>query len=251
MSYNVCHCAGMDGKIDIARTAARIKAENPDYACLQEIDWRTARVSGVDEPDELARLTGMYTTFAKAIPYRGGQYGVMMLSREKPLNVVQLPLPGTEPRVLLVCEFKDRVVATSHLSVSRKEAREASVPIIRNAFAKYEKPVFFTGDWNATPESGVLKSLGKFLTVVSDQTGRTFHGDSKIGPRGELMDKTPLCIDYIAVDRLHAQDFTVVDTHVVEDRVTSDHAPVVATLSYLPRGSGRGAPALPAAAKGL
>ena len=232
MTYNVMHCEGMDGKIDVARTAARIKAEDPDFACLQEIDWRTARVSGVDEPAELARLTGMHATFAKAIFFRGGQYGVMMLSRERPLDVVQLPLPGKEPRVLLVCEFKDCVVATSHLSVSGKEEREASVPIIRNAFAKYRKPVFFTGDWNATPDSDVLRSLSQFLKVVSDTTGRTWHGRSEMGPQGNLLDKTPFCIDYVAVDVGHAQDFEVVDTHVVEDRVTSDHAPVVATVSF-------------------
>ncbi|MBQ2631400.1 MAG: endonuclease/exonuclease/phosphatase family protein, partial [Kiritimatiellae bacterium] len=232
MTYNVCHCEGMDGKIDVVRTAARINAEAPDFACLQEIDWCTARVSGMDEPAELARLTGMHATFAKAIFFRGGQYGVMMLSREKPIDVVQLPLPGAEPRILLVCEFKDCVVATSHLSVSGKEEREASVPIIRNAFAKYKKPVFFTGDWNATPESDVLKSLGRFLKVLSDTSGRTFHGRSEMGPQGELLDKTPFCIDYVAVDVGHARDFEVVDTHVVEDRVTSDHAPVVATVSF-------------------
>ena len=38
MTYNVMHCEGMDRKIDIGRTAARIRAENPDFACLQEID---------------------------------------------------------------------------------------------------------------------------------------------------------------------------------------------------------------------
>ena len=232
MTYNVMHCEGMDGRIDVARTAARINAESPDFACLQEIDWCTARVSGVDEPAELARLTGMHATFAKAIFFRGGQYGVMMLSREKPVAVVQLPLPGKEPRVLLVCEFRDCVVATSHLSVSGREEREASVPIIRNAFAKYKKPVFFTGDWNSTPDSDVLKSLGGFLKVLSDTTGRTFHGRSASGPQGELHDKTPFCIDYVAVDAGHARDFKVVDTHVVEDRVTSDHAPVVATVSF-------------------
>ena len=233
MTYNVLHCEGMDHKLDIGRTAARIRAEDPDFACLQEIDWRTARVNGVDEPGELARLTGMHATFAKAIFFSGGQYGVMMLSREKPLDVVQLPLPGKEPRVLLVCEFKDCVVATSHLSVAGKAEREASVPIIRNAFAKYKKPVFFTGDWNARPDSEVLRAFREFLTVVSDQTGRTYHGRSEMGPNGELLDKTPYCIDYIAVDNLHAPKFDVVDTHVVEDRISSDHAPVVATLSFL------------------
>lgn len=232
MTYNVMHCEGMDKRLDVARTAARIRAENPDFACLQEIDRRTARVGGIDEPAELARLTGLHATFAKAIPFRGGEYGVMILSRGKPLAVERIPLPGKEPRVLLICEFEDCVVANSHLSVAGAAAREASVPIIRDAFAKYGKPLFFCGDWNARPESAVLKAFGTFLRVVSDQTGRTFHGRSEMGPTGELLDKSPFCIDYIAVDRKHADLYTVVGTHVVEDRVTSDHAPVVATLSF-------------------
>ena len=115
MSFNVLHCAGMDGKLDIGRTAGRIRAEDPDFACLQEIDWRTARVNGIDEPAELARLTGLHATFAKAIFFAGGQYGVMMLSRQKPVSVRQIPLPGKEPRVLLLCEFADCWVGTMQI----------------------------------------------------------------------------------------------------------------------------------------
>ena len=156
MSFNVLHCAGMDGKLDINRTAGRIRAENPDFACLQEIDWRTARVNGVDEPAELARLTGMHATFAKAIFYAGGQYGVMMLSRQKPLRVEQLPLPGKEPRVLLLCEFADCIVGTTHLSVATEAERVESVALIREALKDSPKPVFLTGDWNATPDSSTI-----------------------------------------------------------------------------------------------
>lgn len=232
MTYNVMHCEGLDGKIDVARTASVIMSENPDFACLQEIDWRTFRSSGIDEPTELARLTGMHATFARAIFFDGGQYGVMVLSRKKPIDVLQLPLPGEEPRVLLVCEFKDCVIATSHLSVSDRKERETSVPIIRKAFSRYGKPVFFTGDWNATPDSDVLRSLGEFLVVVSDRSCRTFHGRAMDGPQVELGDNTPFCIDYVAVDSGHASDFEVVDTHVVEDRITSDHAPVVVTVAF-------------------
>ena len=233
MSFNVCHCEGMDGKIDIARTAARIRAEDPDFACLQEIDWRTARVSGVDEPAELARLTGLHDTFAKAIFFKGGQYGVMILSREKPLSVVQIPLPGAEARVLLVCEFKDMVVATSHLSVGAEAERKASIPLVRNAFAKYKKPVFFTGDWNARADSPVLADLREFIDVKSDVACQTFHGRTINGPDGQPLDMSKFCIDYIACDKLHAPDFEVVDAHVVDDRITSDHAPIVATFSFL------------------
>ena len=231
MSFNVRHCVGMDGKLDIERTAARIRTENPDFACLQEIDRRTARVNGIDQPSELAQLTGLHATFAKAIPYRGGEYGILILSREKPRAVERMPLPGKEPRVLLICEFADVVVATSHLSVGKDAERTASVPIIRSAFAKYSKPLFFTGDWNATPDSDLLAALGEFLTVKSETKCSTISKRRPLnGLDGRPHDMSKFCIDYIACDRAHAAAFTVADAHVIEDRVTSDHMPIVATF---------------------
>lgn len=233
MSFNVCHCSGMDGKIDIARTAARIRAEDPDFACLQELDWYTARSGVVDQPAELARLTGLHATFAKAIFFQGGQYGVMMLSREKPANVVQVPLPGREPRVLLLCEFADCVVGTTHLSVAAESKRVESIELVRKAIAPFagRKPVFLTGDWNSTPQSSVLKGFGEFLTVVSKTDGQTFHGRRLDGPDGAPLDMSKYCIDYIACDAAHAGSFGVVGAYVVEDRITSDHAPIVVTLA--------------------
>ena len=232
MSFNVRHCEGMDKKLDIARTAAAIRAESPDFACLQELDWRTARVNGVDEPAELARLTGMHATFAKAIFYAGGQYGVMMLSRQKPLGVRQLPLPGKEPRVLLLCEFSDCWVGTTHLSVAGEKERLDSIAQMRAAVgtAAQAKPVFLTGDWNSTPESKVLKGLGEFLTILSDTRCQTFHGCQLDGPDGQPLDMSSFCIDYVTVDSAHASAFKVLDAHVVGDRMTSDHAPVVVAL---------------------
>ena len=236
MCYNVRHCAGIDGRLDVDRIASVIKSEKPDYAGLQEIDRYTKRVHGMDEPAELARLTGMHATFAKAIPYGGGEYGVMLLSRTKPLSVEKVPLPGKEPRVLLMCEFEDCVVCTTHLAVDSQKARSDSVALIRKAIARFssgkDKPVFISGDWNSQPDSDVLKKLGEFLTVVSDIRGRTFHGSSGAGPKnlnGKTLDS--YCIDYIAVDSAHASQFKVSDVRVVEERRASDHAPIVVTVT--------------------
>ena len=232
MSFNVCHCEGMDRRIDLERTAARIRAEDPDFACLQEIDWRTARSGGVDQPEELARLTGMHPTFARAIFYRGGQYGVMMLSRGRPKSVVRVPLPGSEPRVLLLCEFEDCVVGTTHLSVAGADERKASLDRIREAVAPFaaKKPVFLTGDWNSLPDSDVVAGMGEFMQIVSKTDRQTFHGRQEDGPDGQPLDMTRFCIDYVACDRGHAADHPVVEARVVEDGITSDHAPVVVTL---------------------
>ena len=38
MSYNILHGKGADGKVDIARIAAVINRERPDFVGLQEVD---------------------------------------------------------------------------------------------------------------------------------------------------------------------------------------------------------------------
>ena len=157
-----------------------------------------------------------------------------IVSREKPISVFRVPLPGREPRVLLLCEFADCWFGTTHLSLQETN-RLAAVEIIRRAVAERasSKPVYLTGDWNARPASKPLDAIRSFMTILSDATGRTYHGfkwsigpDGKVGtaPAGEF------CIDYIAVDSLSAKGLVVRDSHVVPDLMTSDHSPVVATV---------------------
>ncbi|WP_343230339.1 endonuclease/exonuclease/phosphatase family protein, partial [uncultured Akkermansia sp.] len=85
MSYNVKNGTGMDGRRDYDRTARVIAAEKPDVVALQELDQGTIRSSGRDTLQELAARTTLTGTYAKAIDYSGGSYGVGILSREKPL----------------------------------------------------------------------------------------------------------------------------------------------------------------------
>jgi len=227
MSYNVMHCAGVDDKVNIARTAEVIKRKNPHFVGLQELDCRAAKRSfGVDQPAELGRLTGMHATFAQAIPFQGGGYGVAVLSREKPLAVYKTPLPGAEPRVLLLCEFEDCWFGTTHLDLHETN-RLAAVEIIRKVVSERAstKPVYLTGDWNDTPTSKPLAAMRSFMTILSDTKGRTFHDFKPNDPA------TQYCIDYIAVDSLSASRIVVRDSHVVPDVTTSDHSPVVTTIS--------------------
>lgn len=86
MSYNVKNGTGMDGKRDYDRTARVIAEAKPDVAALQELDSKTKRSGGRDTLQELAVRTKLTGTYAKAIDYSGGSYGVGLLSREKPLE---------------------------------------------------------------------------------------------------------------------------------------------------------------------
>ena len=226
MSFNVRHCAGSDMKLDVPRVAAAIAAVKPRFAALQEIDFKAKRSQCIDEPAELARLTGMKATFGKTIDFQGGEYGVMLLSAEEPISVTKMPLPGKEPRLLLLAEFDDCVVGSTHLSVATEKERMDSVGLIRDAIARFKKPVFVCGDWNARPDSPVLKELGKFLTILSPTDRNTFHGTAP-----KLLADPKICIDYIAVDTAHASTFRVLEKTVVPDTVSSDHKPVFVRLA--------------------
>ncbi|MFR4436352.1 MAG: endonuclease/exonuclease/phosphatase family protein [Akkermansia muciniphila] len=94
MSYNVKNGTGMDGRRDYDRTARVIAEEKPDVVALQELDQGTIRSGGRDTLQELAARTTLTGTYAKAIDYSGGSYGVGILSREKPLSVKRIPCPA-------------------------------------------------------------------------------------------------------------------------------------------------------------
>ena len=229
MSYNVHHCEGADKRVDVPRVAEVINRERPDFVGLNEIDQCARRSRKIDQPAELGRLTGLHATFAQAIPLQGGGYGNVVLSREKPLSVLRVPLPGREPRVLVLCEFAGFWFGTSHFALEATN-RIATVEIIRGVVSEKAagKPVFITGDWNCRPDSAPIASLREFMTILSAERSRTFHGFKK-HPEG-----SECCIDYIAVDRAASARVKVKETHVVSDTLTSDHNPVVVTLSLAP-----------------
>lgn len=225
MSYNIHHCAGADKKVDVSRVAEAIKRERPDFVGLNEVDRCAKRSDEIDMPEELGRLTGLHATFAQAIPLQGGGYGNAVLSREKPLSVLRVPLPGGEPRVLLLCEFADCWFGTAHFALqatNRMQTAEIVRRVVNEKAAA--KPVFLTGDWNCRPDSATITAIRGFMTILSDEKSRTFHGFKKHAPGTEC------CIDYVTVDRGAAPRVKVKETHVTSDTMTSDHNPVIVTV---------------------
>jgi len=229
MTYNICHGKGMDNKVDLSRAAAVINQVKPRFVGLCEMDCKARRTNGDDQPETLAKLCGnMKATFGKAIDFQGGGYGVAVLSDTEPLNSKTVPLPGAEPRILLLCEFEDCVIGVTHLSVSKESERTESVKLIREAIAGYGKPVFVMGDWNSLPNSTVLTEMRQYLKVLSDENARTYHGHPSNGPSGTVSD---FCIDYIAVDNAHADSVQVFDRITVPDEVTSDHKAIAIKIA--------------------
>lgn len=220
MSYNVRNGIGIDGVCDLDRTAEAIRRAAPDAVALQEIDSLTGRSGGLDVARELADRTGMHATFARAIAYDGGAYGIALLSRTEPLSVRRMALPGREEaRTLLMAEFVDYVVCVTHLSLT-PEDQTASLPMIREAAAGWSKPVLLAGDFNMESAVAVTDGLGDGFRLLSDTTQCTFPSDAPTTR-----------IDYILGAGL--PDRTEVEERRVDTTTTaSDHCPLWVKLRW-------------------
>lgn len=222
MTYNIRHGAGMDDVIDLDRQASVISAAMPDVVGLQEVDSCVKRSSYKPQAALMGSKTGMYATFGGAIPLTGGKYGVAILSKEQPLSVRNIPLPGTEKRTLLVCEFQEYVFATTHLDLD-EECRLSSLDIILEEAASWgDKPFFICGDWNDKPSSQLITQIKRNFRVLN------FINDSNTNytfPAG-----TPKSIiDYIACTKYFVKK--VNSSKVLKEPQASDHRPVVVEVT--------------------
>ena len=219
MSYNIRNGIGIDDKRDLNRTAATINAELPDVVCVQEVDSVTGRSGGAYILGDLANVTNMHPTFAAAIDFMGGKYGIGILSKQKPLSVKRVALPGREERrALLIAEFQDYVVACTHLSLTPDD-QLLSVPIIADEAMRYTKPFFICGDLNAKPDSNVIAAFKKHFKIVSQTKHATWPSD-----------KPQDLIDYIMVLKSSAKDVKAGKAHVVNGTLASDHLPQCVTI---------------------
>ena len=220
MTYNIRHGAGMDDVIDLNRQANVILDAQPDVVGLQEVDSCVKRSAYVHQAGVLAKSLGMHSTFGPAIPLTGGKYGVAILSKEKPLSVRNIPLPGSEKRTLLVCEFSEFVFACTHLDLE-EENRLTSLGIILQEAARWDKPFFICGDWNDYPSSTLITKMKKsfvFLNnITENSTNYTFPA------------RTPSkIIDYIAS---YGRVFkSIRKRQVINEPEASDHRPVLVEI---------------------
>ena len=224
MSYNVRNCTGIDGLHSPERIANIITAENVEAVALQELDSMTMRYPGEDILGKLAELTDMYPTYGASIDFRGGKYGIGILTKEKPLSWKRIALPcRSEPRSLLIVELEKYYFCSTHLSL-HAEDRLTSAEIITKELSKLDKPVIIAGDFNATPEEESIKYLSHGFHFASSPSKLTFPAD-----------KPQIEIDYIGLLLARAIDIEEIETYVVEAPVESDHRPLVSELRFKKR----------------
>lgn len=232
--YNI-H-AGKDAKgIDnLERVAALIQSVRADVVLLQEVDQRTRRSGGVDQPAELARRTGLNIVFGSSLDYQGGKYGIAVMSRWPIVADTMIPLRVEPPQERSGGSYEPRgalraiietpagrlAIVNTHIDASRDDRwrRQEIVGVlaVANAARALAPRVFLGGDLNSTPESAIQEAVRNAGYV--DAWQRCGKGDGLSYPADSAVKR----IDYLYLD----PSTTCLDATVLRSDA-SDHRPVL------------------------
>ena len=219
MTYNIKNANGMDDVCDFQRVANVINNASPDVVAIQEVDSMTNRSGQKYVLGEIAERTQMHAYFAPAIDYDGGKYGIGLLTRQVPVRLQTIPLPGREEaRALILAEFEDYIYCCTHMSLTEEDRME-SLKIVKSFTTPYKKPLFLAGDMNAEPESDFIKELQKDFQILSNPKQHTY-------PASEPKET----IDYIATLKSNVNGFALISAQVLHEPMASDHRPILVEL---------------------
>ncbi len=219
MTYNIKNANGMDDVCDFQRVANVINNASPDVVAIQEVDSMTNRSGQKYVLGEIAERTQMHAYFAPAIDYDGGKYGIGLLTRQVPVRLQTIPLPGREEaRALILAEFEDYIYCCTHMSLTEEDRME-SLKIVKSFTTPYKKPLFLAGDMNAEPESDFIKELQKDFQILSNPKQHTY-------PAPEPKET----IDYIATLKSNVNGFALISAQVLHEPMASDHRPILVEL---------------------
>lgn len=231
LTYNIHHGEGTDGVVNLSRIAGIVTSVRPDLVAVQEVDQATERTYGVKQLDELARLTGMHAQFGEAMDYMRGKYGVGVLSRWPLLAAHNEPLASTaerEPRTALTVQVKLNgdgpllQFTCTHLDQGREEQIRLAQAADLSALGRDARvPALLAGDLNARPDTDAMKVVDAEWTnaLTVDQPPAATDGRPRF--RGDYVLFKP------------ASRWRVIESTVMEDRVASDHRPVLVVLEWL------------------
>jgi endonuclease/exonuclease/phosphatase family metal-dependent hydrolase len=224
LTYNIHHAEGMDKKLDLPRIA-RVIGDKADLVALQEVDNGTTRTNRVDQTATLGKPLKMNSAFGKAMDHLGGQYGNAVLSRSKIKQQRTIPLPFSggqhEPRCALVTRVGtkagDVLFVSTHLDhLNEPNDRATQMREIVAQLQGEKLPIILAGDFNCRPGSEPLQLLDQSWLRATDDSPSI----PVVNPRSK--------IDHVFVRP--AKRWKVIETHVIDEQVASDHRPVVVTL---------------------
>jgi endonuclease/exonuclease/phosphatase family metal-dependent hydrolase len=187
------------------------------------------RSGGVDQLTALEGLTGLRGVFGKAMDFDGGSYGVAILSRLPVLEARGARMPGAgdrEPRAEITAEVEMRPGASlqftsTHLDNGRDiVSRLAQVRFLNARLAgNADQPAILAGDLNSQSNSAVVQ-------VLRQEWNEMFSAPEPLGPEGLPRRR----VDHVL--GRPAASWRTLDSTVVDDRIASDHRPVIVTLEW-------------------
>lgn len=231
VAYNIKHGRGMDGKVDLNRIAEVILKLNPDLLALQEVDKFCERSGNRDLAAELGKTLKMEHRFGKFMDFQGGEYGMAILSRFPIKETYRHSLPeGAEPRCALEVQVEVNGMQSPisfigiHNDWTNEAIRVDQIDALLTAIEGRSHPVILAGDFNGEPSDDSMQTLRKAQWTILDKGNKkTFPSDD---PQKE--------IDFI-VTRGFSQ--TSVEHDVIDERVASDHRPIVASITFKKAGN--------------
>lgn len=229
-TWNIRHGRGMDGLVDLERTARVLHTIDADIVGLQEVDRSVRRSGGVDQAAFIGERLDMHSAFGAFMAYDGGDYGMAILSRFPIAGVEEIALPtGNEPRIALAARVAvdDRttiIVVNVHFDwVDDDRFRFAQATALASWIDGQRLPILLLGDFNDGPES---RTLG----LIRDRAVEA----AKTGERATFPAQAPdREIDYLF--GVPPKRWTPSPATVQPERDASDHRPVVAEWRLLGR----------------
>ncbi|MEW5952565.1 MAG: endonuclease/exonuclease/phosphatase family protein [Bacillota bacterium] len=226
MTYNIRHGKGMDGKVDLGRTARTISSARPDLVGLQEVDHLIPRSRMQKQANLLAQRLRMRHVFGPTISLCLGRYGNALLSRYPILSHRNHRLPGAGERrgfleVRLRVMDQDLYVFNTHLGLNNKDRRRQVVKILQVA-GRCPGPVLLIGDFNARPGSAELVPLTPTFIDTAAAAG---------APRPTFPANAPL----YRIDYIFASPHWEITASATLDSQASDHLPVHTRLTHFVR----------------
>ncbi|MGK7378741.1 endonuclease/exonuclease/phosphatase family protein [Planococcus sp. 1R117A] len=244
MSFNIAHGLGMNGIVDLEKTAGIIEDSCANIIALQEVDcYFSSRSAFVDQARWLSERLGMQVAFGANLdfePIAAGeprrQYGNAILSKypikyaeNHQLTRVLTDFGKNEQRGVLeaVIEVKGNLITVynTHLSLKEEELK-ISIGELIGITEKRHFPRIVMGDFNAPPNDGQIRRLNRHFadTFLKMKRGDayTYPSPYRNAETGENF-KPVTRIDYVFADpELDPVQVAVMETD------TSDHLPIVA-----------------------
>jgi len=233
LTYNIYHGEDMNGDSNLKRVAAIIDSLQVNIIALQEVDKNTNRANGLDLIAELEKLTYMNGIFGKAMDFDEGEYGEGILSRYPLIETKNSPLPHLaehEPRTALevtiqLPDSEKIIFVGTHLDHTKDDAdRIAQVREINKLYINENHfPTILAGDLNALPDTEPMKILTEYwIDATKDDPQPTWPSDN---PTRKL--------DYVMF--YPANRWRVVEKIVIDEKIASDHLPLLVVLELLPK----------------